>query len=56
MDEQQTAISIKMPQSLRDRIKAAAEAEDRTESSFIRFRIAAVLDEMEAVTQEKGEA
>jgi len=45
MDEEQTAISVKLPASLRAKLKAAAEAEDRSEASFVRYHIGRMLGE-----------
>jgi predicted transcriptional regulator len=40
MDTEFTAITFKLPTDLREKIKAAAKSEDRSESSFIRRALA----------------
>lgn len=44
MDTELTAITFKLPVDLREKIKTAAKAEDRSESSFIRRALAAAFD------------
>jgi uncharacterized protein (DUF1778 family) len=41
-----TMIGVRIPESLRTRIKAAAEKEHRTESSFARFYLERAADEI----------
>ena len=38
-----TSITLRLPASLRQRIKKAAAAEERTESQFVRFHLSKVL-------------
>lgn len=48
-DEQMTVLAIRIPSELRERIKAAAAREHRTESSFGRFYLERAADAALAV-------
>jgi uncharacterized protein (DUF1778 family) len=41
---EQTSMTLRMPASLRKRIKRAAAAEQRTESQFVRFHLSRLLE------------
>jgi predicted DNA-binding protein len=42
-DDEATSITLRLPKSLRERIKAQARREERTESQFVRYHIARLL-------------
>lgn len=46
------AISFKVPAEMRERIKAAAAAEERTEASFLRHRLRQILNDESADEEE----
>jgi hypothetical protein len=43
-----TAISFKLPVSLREKIQAAAAAEERSESGYLRYHLAKLVEATEA--------
>lgn len=45
--KENTQLSISLPKSLRDRIEAAALAEDRSISSYLRVHLTEILDHRE---------
>jgi len=54
---QLTAISFKLPESLREKIRVRAAQEERSESGFLRFHLAKICqaDEDEVKLEEKEE-
>lgn len=50
MSETLTAITFKLPETLREKIKARAAQEERSESGFIRFHIGQMFAMSEAET------
>jgi len=53
MTDEITSLTLRLPQELRDRLKARAAAEERTESQFVRFHLSRIL---EANTQKQKPA
>lgn len=49
---QLTAISFKLPESLREKIKARAALEERSESGFLRYHLAKICEMSDAETRE----
>lgn len=52
---QLTAITFRLPAALREKIKAAAIAEGRSESGYIRFHLGQLVAMTEAETEVTGE-
>lgn len=42
-DEEITSLTLRLPKELRERIKKQAAKEERSESQFVRFHLAAIL-------------
>ena len=55
-DNEIETISFRLPASLRQKIKAQAATEERSESGFIRFHIGEIFKMTEDETQVEGEA
>ena len=51
MSEQLTAITFKLPESLREKIKTQAADEERSESGFLRFHLGRLFAMSEAETE-----
>jgi hypothetical protein len=51
MSEQLTAITFKLPESLREKIKTQAAEEERSESGFLRFHLGRLFAMSEAETE-----
>ena len=49
-----TSMTLRLPKSLRDRIKRAAAADHRTESQFVRLHLSALLDARKAARRKSA--
>jgi hypothetical protein len=45
-DTQTTVLAARIPEALRARIREAAKREDRSESSFVRFHLGRIADQI----------
>ena len=53
-EDAQTILAARIPESLRARIKEAAKREERTESSFVRYHLGRIADQV--LNEESKEA
>lgn len=54
MTDEITSLTLRLPQELRDRLKARAAQEERTESQFVRFHLSRILETNPAKQQSKN--